>query len=97
MIGLYFNLCAGRDLDGFLRIAHSRYLDGLKGRNQQRDDAVGAVRAVQRTQREAARAASVPATAPKKQPTSPATGVDVKKLTQDDVSQLLRMSVEQHR
>lgn len=90
---------AGRDLDGFLRIAHSRFDESRKNTddNKKRADAVGAVRSVQKTQREAARAASTPASAPKKQPAGAEKEIDVRKLTKDDVSALLRQTVEQYR
>jgi hypothetical protein len=87
---------AGRDLDGFIRIAHGRYAESLrdKNRQQQRQDVVGAVKAVQRTQREAARAASAAPAAPRKQTASPRTEIDMKKLSKDDLSALIRKSVE---
>lgn len=90
---------ASRDLDGFLRIAHSRFSDGLREQNadRQRTDAVAAVKSVQRTQREAARAASTTTAAPRKQPTGTRAEVDVTKLTKNDISSLLRQSVDQHR
>lgn len=87
---------ASRDLDGFLRLAHGRFHDGLvqKSKEQQRSDAVGAVKSVQRTQREAARAATAPVASPTKRTSAPA-GIDTKKLTKEDISKLLQMSVEQ--
>jgi len=90
---------ASQSLDGFLRLAHTRWQQSVhdKEKESKRDDAVGAVRAVQRTQREAARAASSAPVAPKKQPASPVTETDVSKLTPDDISALLRQSVEQYR
>lgn len=89
---------AERDLDGFLRIAHNRFLEGRREKEKAaiRNDAVGAVKSVQRTQREAARAASSAPVSPKK-PTAKAATVDPKKLTPDDVSTLLRQTVEQYR
>jgi hypothetical protein len=94
---------ARRDLDGFLRVAHTRYLDGMREKDKQtrRNDAVEAVRSVQRVQKEAARAASAPAAAPKKQPTAPKPGtVDWAKMSKaeqkDMVGKLLRQSVEQY-
>lgn len=89
---------AGQSLDGFLRIAHSRWQEGMreKDRKAQHNDTVDAVRSVQRTQREAARAASASPTAPRKQPAAPKTTVDIKKLTKDDIATLLRQSVEQY-
>ena len=90
---------AARDLDGFLRLAHVRYQEGerVKSQQQRRDEAVGAVRSVQITQRQAARAASSVPTAPKKTPAGPAKEIDVRKLTKDDVSTLLRQSVEMYK
>lgn len=88
---------AGRDPDAFLRIAYAKY-SAVQSKVKQRDDAVEAARGVQITQRQAARAASATTAAPKKQSTSrQAAAVDVKKLTRDDVSNLLRQSVEQYR
>lgn len=86
---------AGQSIDGFLRLAHSRWQEGMRVQKPTRDDAVAAVRTVQRTQREAARAASAPAVAPRKQPTAPRTGVDVKALKSDDIAKLLRQSVDE--
>jgi hypothetical protein len=88
---------ANQSIDGFLRLAHNRWQDGIaqKQREAKRDDAVGAVRSVQRTQREAARAASSAPTVPKQ--VAGETEVDVGKLTKDDVSTLLRQTVEQYR
>jgi hypothetical protein len=63
---------------------------------QKQTDAVAAVKSVQRVQREVARAAA-PATAPKKQPTAPSGEVDVSKLTPNDISTLLRKTVESYR
>lgn len=93
---------AGRDVEGFLRFAHTKYLaclaDQNSGRDKQRQEAVEATRTVQRTQKEAARAASAAPAAPRKQNTSAsAKQIDVRKLTKDDVSSLLRQSVEQYR
>lgn len=90
---------AAQSLDGFLRLAHGRWNDGIreKENNGRRDDAAAAVRSVQRTQREAARAAAPGNSAPKKQPAATPEEVDVSKLTPADVSALLRKSVEQYR
>ena len=85
-----------RDLDGFLRLAYLRYNQIQEKPKTTRDEAVEAVRSVQRTQREAARAATASPAAPRKSPVAQQ-GVDVKKLTQDDISTLLRQSVEQNR
>lgn len=90
---------AAQSLDGFLRIAHGRFLEGQRDKDKKaaKDDAVGAVKVVQRAQREAARAASGTASAPKKTtPAAPKNQVDVKKLTKNDVATLLRQSVEQY-
>ena len=90
---------ATRDLDGFLRLAHVRYQESerIKSQQQRRDEAVGAVRSVQITQRQAAKAASSVPSAPKKTPAGPAREIDVRKMTKDDVSQLLRQSVEMYK
>lgn len=88
---------ANRDLDGFLRVAHVRFNESARNKEQQRVDAIAAVKTVQRTQREAARAASSTTSAPRKQSTGANAEIDVKKLTNDDVSKLLRLSVEQYK
>lgn len=89
---------AGSSLDGFLRLAHGHWQSGIREKEKEtkQSDAVGAVRSVQRTQREAAKAASAATTAPKKQPAGSAEEVDVSKLTNEEVSSLLRQSVEQY-
>lgn len=88
---------AARDLDGFLRIAHPRWLGSSeKEKKAQTDDAVDAVKSVQRTQRLAAKAASLSTTSPKKQPGGTKTP-DASDLSSDDVSKLVRQSVEQYR
>ena len=89
---------ANRDLDGFLRVAHMRYGESLRNKERQRTETIGAVKAVQRAQRETARAASSVPSAPRKKSTGATPGgVDVSKLTNDDVSKLLRLSVEQYK
>jgi len=87
-----------QSLDGFLRIAHNRWQSGAKeaDKTARRDAATEAVRSVQRTQRAAARAASTVPTAPRRQPAAPRTAVDVRKLTPDDVSRLVRESFEEN-
>jgi hypothetical protein len=66
-------------------------------KQETRDDAIGAVKSVQRTQRKAAQAASVSTSAPKKQPAGASDGtVDVSKLTNDEISTLVRQSVTQY-
>jgi hypothetical protein len=89
---------ANESLDGFLRIAHNRWRSAASAQSKQQkvDDAVAAVKSVQRTQRQTARAAEVSGGAPKKQPTKTSEEVDVKKLTQNDISALLRQSWEQY-
>jgi hypothetical protein len=86
-------------LDGFLRIAHNRWQEGVREsvKETKRSDAVVAVQSVQRVQREAAKAASASPTGPRKQPAGKAETIDVAKLTRDDVSALLKQSVEQFR
>lgn len=88
---------ANRDLDAFLRIAHTRFSEGKREaeKTKQRADAVGAVKTVQKVQREAAKAASATTAAPKKQPAG-ARGVDTKKLTKEDISTLLQQSISQY-
>ena len=88
---------AGQSLDGFLRLAHSRWQEGSreKEKKAQTDDAVEAVKSVQRTQRQAAKAASLSTTSPKKQPGAPKSS-DVSELTPDEVSKLVRQSYEQY-
>ena len=89
---------ARRDLDGFLHIAHVRFKESAKVKEQQRVETIGAVRVVQRAQREAAKAASSAPSAPHKQSTGQGSAaIDVKKLTGDDISQLLKLSVQQYK
>jgi hypothetical protein len=89
---------AGESLDGFLRLAHTRWKEDVRKENENtRSDAVDAVRSVQRTQRAAARAASSGGTAPKKPAPVPPAQVDLEKLTSDDVSALVRQATEQYR
>jgi hypothetical protein len=90
---------AGQSLDGFLRIAHTRWNEGKRDadRKAKNDDMVGAVKSVQRTQKQAARAASSGTAAPKKQPAGPAAEPDYSKLTPNDISKLMKQSVEQYR
>lgn len=91
---------AGRDVEGFLRLAHTRFLVGQSSqdRDKQRQEAVEATRSIQRTQKEAARAASAAPAAPRKQTTSAsAKAIDVRKFTKEDVADLMRKSVEQYR
>ena len=90
---------AERSLDGFLRIAHPRWKQGKRDKDKtaQRNDAVEAVKTVQRTQKAAASAASGSTTAAKKQRVGSAGGeVDVSKLTEQDISDLVRQSVTQY-
>ena len=89
---------ASESLDGFLRIAHNRWRSttAVQTKQQKVDDAVAAVKSVQRTQRQAARAAEVTGGAPKKQPTKTESEVDVRKLTADDVARLVRQATEQY-
>lgn len=91
---------AGRDVEGFLRLAHTRFLAGQNSqdRDKQRQEAVEATRTVQRTQKEAARAASAAPAAPRKQNTSSsAKPIDYRKFSKDDVASLLRQATEQYR
>jgi len=91
---------AQQSIDGFLRIAHGRWQQDLTEASKQtnRTDAVEAVKSVQRTQRQAAKAASSsPTNSPKKQPGTTTRDIDTKKLTQDDVAELMKMAVEQYK
>lgn len=89
---------AEQSLDGFLRLAHMRWQTGVRetdASNQKREtDAAAAVKAAQRIQRDAGRAASAPSTAPKKQPTT-AKHADLNKLSKNDISELMKRSVEE--
>ena len=87
---------ANESIEGFLHIAHNRWKATEAAKLQKHTDAVAAVKSVQRIQREAARAAA-PATAPKKQPAARSDEADVSKLTPNDISALLRKTVEQYR
>ncbi len=89
---------ARQSLSGFLRLAHTRWQQSVheKEKEAKRDDAVGAVRSVKRTQREAAKAASASTTAPQKSAATPPAQTDLSKLTDEDISALLRQSVEQY-
>lgn len=89
---------AVQSLDGFLRLAHTRWQDGLRetnASNQKRQvDAAAVVKAAQRTQRAAARAATTPSASPKKPPTV-SKPIDLKKLSKNDISELMKRSVEE--
>lgn len=89
---------AAQSLDGFIRIAHSRWQEGLTQSvgAEKRADAVEAVRSVQRTQREAQKATSGSSAAPRKQSAAPKVE-SFKELTADDISTLVRQSVEQYK
>lgn len=88
---------AEQSLDGFLRLAHVRWQTGQReteaANNKKQADAAAAVKAAQRTQRAAAQAATATPAAPRKSPTvrPPA---NKKKLSNDELSELLRLSVE---
>jgi len=90
---------ANESVGGFMQLAHHRWRNELNKAEQEskRNDAVGAVKSVQRTQREAARAASSSPSAPKSQVVSKEEGVDTSKFTSDDISSLMRQSVEQYK
>ena len=91
---------AEESLGGFLRLAHARWQQGVVEKDNaiKRNDAVGAVKSVQRTQKEAARAASSTPAAPKKQSVADSpVEVDVSKLTPGNISDLVRQSVEQYK
>lgn len=93
---------ARRDIDGFLRIAHVRWQEGMREKDKEtrRNDAVEAVRTVQRTQKAAARASSGAGAAPRKQPTAASASIDLSKMSKEDrhawVSSLLKQSIEQY-
>jgi len=92
---------AQNSLDGFLRLAHVRWQDGIKNKQKDDDakraDTLSAVRSVKRTQREAARAASPTIAAPKKQPGSQVQEVDLDKFTEGDISSLLHQAVDEYK
>ena len=93
---------AGASIPAFLHVAHSLWerddRQKAKETEEVRSDAVGAVKSVQRTQRQAARAATPSGGAPIKQPAgSKGGGLDVSKLTPDDISELVRQSVTQYK
>ena len=89
---------AYRDIDGFLRLAHLRWQESKRAKINQRASAVEAVKTVQRTQKQAAKAASAAPAAPRKTTVaSKSETIDYSKVTQDDVSNWLRQSVEQYK
>ena len=90
---------AKQSLGGFLRLAHVRFQEHLakKASDTKRNDVIGAVRSVQRTQRQAARAGQAAPAAPLKQPAASKQTVDLKSLTSDDISTLLKQSTQQYR
>lgn len=83
-----------QSLDGFLRLAYARFErtqgDGEAPKPPGKADVIGAVKAVQRTQRAAIRAGSATPSAPRKQPAGSSAEIDYSKITKDDVSALLR-------
>ena len=86
---------AQQSIDGFLRLAHARYQQSVSEEQNQakRNDTIDAIRSVQKTQKETAKAASSVASAPRKQSVAPSKAESAK-LTRDDISALLRQSVE---
>jgi len=88
---------ARTSLDGFLRLAHGRWQEGLTeiADEKTKADAIAATKSVQRNQREAARAASTTPASPRRTPAAPQETTDVSKLTHRDVDKLLRQSVEE--
>jgi hypothetical protein len=94
---------AYQSLDGFLRLAHRSWQETTREavRATQRAETVNAVKSIQKTQKEAARAASAPATAPRKQPIAGSKELNLHKLPQKErdaaISALVRASVEQYR
>ena len=88
---------AHESLPAFLRLAHGYWKKGVREeQNKQVDDAVGAVKAVKQTQKAAAKAASASPAAPKKQPVNKPTGTSPKDYKPEDISALLRASVEEY-
>jgi len=89
---------AQESLNGFLHLAHARWNEVLQRKQQQtKADAVSAVKSVQRTQREVARAAATPTTAPQKTSVKAATQeIDASKLTEAQVAELIKQSVKQY-
>lgn len=90
---------AYRDIDGFLRVAHMRFQESVHTKATQRTSAVEAVKTVQRAQKQVARAASSAPTAPRKTAvaSTPPNTVEYSKITQDDISALLKKTVEQYK
>ena len=88
---------ANESVGAFLRLAHGYWKNEVvESEKKTVDDAVGAVKAVKQTQRAAARAASASPTAPKKQAVKQLAQTDPKEYTDEDISTLFRMSVEEH-
>jgi len=89
---------AQESLNGFLHLAHSRWNEVKQRKaDETKADVIGAVRGVQHTQREVARAASAAVPAPRKQSVSPRQeGIDVNKLTDAQVAELIRRSTQQY-
>lgn len=89
-------MVAQSSIDGFLRLAHYRYQEDMRANEAgKRDDAVEAVKQVKRIQKEAAQASAPKA--PRKQPTATQSDqIDISKLTDKDVGELIRQSVEQY-
>lgn len=90
---------ATRDLDGFLRVAHMRFQEATRSKATQRTSAVEAVKVVQRAQKSVARASTAVPAAPRKTAvasTTPNT-IDYEKITQDDISALLKKSLEMYK
>ena len=90
---------AYRDPVGFLYVAHLRYQASTRAKANQRTSAVEAVKTVQRTQKQAAKAASAAPTAPRKTAvaSTPPNTIDYEKITPEDVSAMLKKSLDQYR
>lgn len=87
---------AERDADSFLRIAHDRWQSHVAKQATSQQATVAAVKSIQRAQQATAKAATVAPAAPRKQSTAPQKDIDVRKLTAEDISALVRATVDTH-
>lgn len=83
---------ASESLGGFLQLAHSHYRDAMRQKSEDtRSDAVKAIKSVQRTQKQAARAAESRADGPvKPQPATTNREMTAENMTQEDAGRLIR-------
>lgn len=90
---------ADESVGGFLRIAHGRWQDAIRNKNNQRASAVEAVKTVQRVQKQASKAASAAPSAPRKTQvaSAPKDTIDFKDVTPEMVSDWARKAVEQYK